>query len=253
MVSQQPQSIGQAIPIRESLKASSLFPLIFVAQMFILITGQQLFSITREVAILYMILPWGFLGFYFMRGRIKFSDLEDMTYKQDPIKRFIKGKKYGIKTRSVELQIFYFMIFLFGALTVTMALSFYGLIETDFVPRTERLSVIAVTIIFVAPSETLAFHSILPFVMENSKIMKQVRNKNLRYIYRTMITQGLFAVFHVGAFIDSPQFWGLMITTFFIGSVVLLPIADKFGFSPTAGVHAGWNIIILGCFAPLGG
>lgn len=227
-------------PIVGILKGRALFSILFLSQLFILVAGNTLFGISSEAAVTYIILPWGIFGWYYVQGKIRLSDLEDMTYKKDPISKFIRGKEYGLEGRSLIVQATYFLM-AFAIAWMAMLIFVNGGMEIGTLRQSQALGLMVYTIVMVAPSETLAFHAILPHVWARSELMPRVHPMARKAILYGS-TQALFALFHAGViFGDLSKFIFI-----FIAGIVFLAITEKYGIAPTVGVHAAWNLGVLG-------
>jgi len=234
-------------PIFKFLEGKSFIPILFIIQLFILINGELFFQISSSHTMAYMILPWGLMGLFYFTGDLKYSDMVNMTDRKDLISDWLRGGHSGIRGRSFEIQLIWAM---FGFLTTWFILlitfTLFNWPEPGLIFQSQVLKVIIYNIALVSVSETLAFHAIIPIVLGKANI----RDPRIKNLYRYAISQGVFALFHASAYWGAPNFWGLILTSFIFGSI-FLAIADhkRGGLAPTMGVHACWNIWVLGAIS----
>jgi hypothetical protein len=132
-----------------------------------------------------------------------------------------------------------FVLFFFG----------FGL-NMQFGTVTERMlgGTLITQMLFVAPSEELAFRFILPSYLE-SKF-----RKDLRWV-ALLIPQLTFAAFHTGVYQGDLT---ALFVAFVFGCVMMFLYnlkvfgKEKLGLGFTIGAHAAYNLVLLGVLAPSG-
>lgn len=129
-------------------------------------------------------------------------------------------------------------------LTFMVVLFLYGYIlnmEFGTTQRSVLLSTIVLQVLFVAPSEELAFRLIIP-----NYLMTMFRKKFL--IFALILSQVGFAIFHLYAYGGN---LGSLVIAFTIGMVWVLSMRIRVGGKPlgigfTIGSHAAYNLILVG-------
>ncbi len=235
-------------PAVSFLRGRSLIPLLIIIQLLIYFIGPKFWGISADATTGYMLLMWIPLLYFHMTGDFTISDLEDMTNKKCLISEFVKGKKYGLEGRSLEVQfIWFFMGFSITVFILLLTIINFNWPTTQPIFQSQAMPLIIFNLTLVTVSETVCFHGVLPGVIE--KKLKKIKgvHPHIQTATRYGISQGLFALFHISAYWDSPNLKGALITSFLFGILFLSVREHKFGgLAPTMGLHAGWNLIVTG-------
>ncbi len=192
--------------------------ILFGAQLFVLINlaywGETL---PWQTCVLYMLIP---LGFAVYSSRTKAA---------------VEGIKLARATRNAIIGF---------ALTYFVVLLFYGYIlnfEFGTTPRSALYSTILLQVLFVAPSEELAFRLIIP------NYLLTLFKKHYWFL-ALIVAQVFFALFHLSAYGGN---LGSMAIAFVIGMIWVFAMrvrvqGNELGIGFTIGSHAAYNLILTG-------
>lgn len=218
----QKEEVGYRLSREEgSLPVSTLGfgVVLFLLQLYFYINFQSP-GFAREVALIYMFIPLGFIGYS------------------------IKAQQTVERLKLGNMVIFGVLGFIITWATV---LFFYGMvlgIEFGTTSQYTLYGTIATQVLFVAPSEELAFRTILPSYLE-SKFKAQYK----RWRFLGLLTpQVLFALFHSSAY---QWEWNAMVLAFIIGCIWMATYrikigGERLGLGFSMGSHACYNLVLVG-------
>ncbi|MDD3092132.1 MAG: hypothetical protein PHG80_10950 [Methanoregulaceae archaeon] len=215
---EQVSEVGTRLRKSRLVTTMTLGFILFGAQLFVLINlaywGE---SLPWQTCVLYMLIPVGFIV-YSSRTRAAVESINLMR-----------------ATRNAAIG---FM------LTYLVVLLFYGYIlkfEFGTTPRSVLYSTILLQVLFVAPSEELAFRLIIP------NYLLTLFKKHYWFV-ALVLAQAGFALFHLSAYGGN---LGSMAIAFVIGMIWVFAMRVKFagkelGIGFTIGSHAAYNLILTG-------
>jgi hypothetical protein len=217
-------------PIQRLLQASDLYPILIIAQLFLLVTGEYLFSINRWATITYIILP---LGVMYSLG-MEFQELNKLTYIKDPLSKALPG---NFKRDSLAVQALYYLgsFWMFYGIFLTAAWA--GYLGHGQVDALEARSLMAFNFVLVAPSETIVFHGVLPLWLR-----KHFQGLKWAVPAEYGLSQIIFAGFHIAVYGWEPT---ALFSAFVMGCIFLY-ISKNYGLAPTMGAHSAYNLVVLG-------
>ncbi len=192
--------------------------LLFGAQLFVLINlGYWGETMPWQTCILYMLIPLGF-AVYSSRTQAAVEGIN-----------LVRATMHAVLGFWLT---FFIVLLLYGA-----ALGF----EFGTTPRSALFSTILLQVLFVAPSEELAFRLIIP-----NYLLTLFRKKY--WIFALIIAQLAFALFHLSAYGGNVASLAI---AFIIGMVWVLSMRVKLGgrelgIGFTIGSHACYNLILTG-------
>lgn len=239
---------GEAItgPPLSLLKGKTFIGILLFIQFLILMIGPKFYGFGLGQILAYMALPWGFGIAMWWMGLMKYSDLEDMTEKKEPISMALRMFGVDIEEGALIARVLWSAA-IFGAAWAILVVTvyYYNFPEPQAIMQSRALPLTIYNLTLVTVSETITFAGIIPFVIGNSEALK---NKSYRNLVRYPVSQAAFALFHIAAYWDSPDLGSLLLTSFLFGTLVFLPIVDNKwgGLGPCMAAHAAWNLIISG-------
>jgi membrane protease YdiL (CAAX protease family) len=204
----------------KSVKALRLGQLLFFSQLTVMIAGPYFFPdnpISFQTEIIYMIIPIGFMIYSVTTQRM----IESIS--------LMRSLAFAILGFWLTYA---FVLFMFG---FVLNMQFGTIAYAGILPM------ILLQAVFVAPSEELAFRSIIP------EYFQRLFPKRFWW-FALILSQGAFATFHVTAYQGN---LGAMAIAFCVGLVWLaasrIPYKGKpIGIGFTIGSHACYNLILSG-------
>ncbi|MDW5563215.1 MAG: CPBP family intramembrane glutamic endopeptidase [Methanomassiliicoccus sp.] len=180
--------------------------------------------------------------------RIYLPDLDwnvAITYMLIPVLLTYYGKRLPDLIRGVRLvDIMWYGTIAFTLTTVVTLYLFRVVLGTTLgtLNPLEATSVIATQVLFVAPSEELAFRFAVPSWLR----MKFPRSWKFTPM---LIASATFALFHYTAYAGS---WTSILIAFIIGLIWALAYS-RWGLGATIGSHCAYNLVVAGMWSLIGG
>ena len=186
---------------------------LFLAQLIALIPlSHYLIGLDWQVAITYILIPMGFVVYSRVtQDQVRAISVKDMLL-------------YGVAA--------FWITALLGYILYTFILH----AELGTTTRPEIWGVIATQMLFVAPSEELAFRFIIP-----QWLGKKLGPRSSKWT-AAVIAASLFALFHYSAYSGS---WSSILIAFAIG-MIWAGAYYKWGIGATMGSHAAYNLLVSG-------
>ena len=226
------------------LKSANFYVLLFLAQFFLLINGEYLYGISQGAVILYMFAPLALI--YYMLSmtelddgtRVTWEDLESsMRGKNDPISKRLREAGWKVTFFSVGIQLIYFTFAIMFTSVVLLVLIYQGALPVAVIDAIAARSALIYTVLLVAPSETLIFQAIIPLWVALTFA------KSEKVVWLTYgISQVIFGIYHYAAYGGSFQ---SIVIAIALGSIFLYCVRS-YGIAFAVGVHASWNLAVLG-------
>lgn len=232
-ISNQIQQVSNSFA--SSLRAWGWYGLIFVLIAGFMINPQAL-NINVEIVIAYAVLLIGFKGWYDINHErlIKFGGW------YAPFKKWFKKKK--LNEGSILRAIIFWLPAFFGAWVIMFVLKILLSMETQSILPEFVISTIAFQVLIVSVVETIVFHVILPMVIYNEFRNEAKYSHKVSLFLTFAISQFLFSIFHWYAFSGdlSSFIWAFILGCNFLAITLI------FSISACMGVHASYNLFVLG-------
>jgi len=237
------------------LKSRNFYVILILAQFFLLINGEYLYQIDAGAASLYLFVPITLIGYMLIMTKldngkpISWQDLESsMIGRKDFLSKYLRKADWSVSYFSLGVQLIYFTFAILLTSTILMVLIYQGHLQVGVVDAIQARSAIIYTTILVAPSETLIFHAIIPlwvyltFAKLTDKMDLVVAQVEKRVVITYVVSQLIFGFYHFAAYGGNTT---SIIMAIGMGMVFLYS-ARNFGIPFAIGVHAGWNLAIIG-------
>lgn len=218
---------------RKTLKAEQFWVIIVIVQLFLLVSGEMVYSIDRWMTITYIVLPISAATALVLFGGMSREELFGRP-RRDFITRFLK-----LSDRTIFVQLLYCLVAFLATWAVLLALTMSGNLATQTTMEPAVLSVFLGQLLLVAPSETLTFQVLIPRWLDAKFLAGKAKQ---RLFLRYAVSQGLFAVFHFAAY---GQVWTALVGPL-VSGCVFLALTENYGASTAIGCHLAWNLSILG-------
>jgi len=236
-------------PVSLLLSSRNFFVLVIVFQFILIINGEYLYGISTTAAIIYMLVPAALMVYMISMTKlsngkpISWEMLEgSMKGRKDPLSDYLRKAGWSVSYFSLGVQLTYLLLGFMLAFVSLLFIVMQGWLEVGSVDAIQARSAIVYTLILVAPAESIIFVGIIPLWLS---LTFAKSSKRIYIIY--IVSQAIFAIFHFAAY------GGMMASlafAFFMG-IVFLWTARTYGIPAVIGVHAAWNLVIIGIGSPM--